>query len=70
MKVCLLKSPAPVESKPLRFEDVAMPEPREGEVLVRVAACAVCGMELHVVEGELPPCKSGLRHRTKGLQDL
>lgn len=58
MKACVLKSPAPVESKPLSFEDVAIPELREGEVLVQVAACAVCRTDLHVVEGELPSRKS------------
>jgi propanol-preferring alcohol dehydrogenase len=30
------------------------PEPGEGEVLVRVDACAVCRTDLHVVDGELP----------------
>jgi propanol-preferring alcohol dehydrogenase len=30
------------------------PTPGEGEILVRVEACAVCRTDLHVVDGELP----------------
>jgi len=58
MKACLLKSPAPVETNPLVFADVAVPQPADGEVLVRVSYCGVCRTDLHVVEGELPPRKS------------
>jgi alcohol dehydrogenase, propanol-preferring len=58
MKACLLKSPAPGETNPLVFTDVAVPQPADGEVLVRVSYCGVCRTDLHVVEGELPPRKS------------
>jgi propanol-preferring alcohol dehydrogenase len=58
MKACLLQAPAPVETNPLRFTDVAVPRPESGEILVRVHACGVCRTDLHVVEGELPPRKS------------
>jgi len=57
MRACLLESPAPVEQNPLASQDVPVPEPGPGEVLVRVAACGVCRTDLHVVEGELPPRK-------------
>src|SRR5262245_5379286 len=33
------------------------PQPANGEVLVRVAACAVCRTDLHVVDAELPDPK-------------
>ena len=58
MKACLLQAPAPVETNPLHFTDVAVPRPERGEILVRVHACGVCRTDLHVVEGELPPRKS------------
>jgi propanol-preferring alcohol dehydrogenase len=58
MKACLLPSPAPVESAPLRFTDVPVPLPAANQVLVRVKVCGVCRTDLHVVEGELPPRKS------------
>ena len=37
----------------LREDDVAMPEPGPGEVLVKVGACGLCRTDLHVVDGEL-----------------
>jgi len=58
MKACLLHSPAPVETNPLRFSDAPDPQPGPGEILVRVRMCGVCRTDLHVVEGELPPRKS------------
>ncbi len=33
---------------------VAVPQPRAGQLLVRVAACGVCRTDLHVVDGDLP----------------
>lgn len=58
MKACLLHAPARVETNPLEFTDVVVPQPAKGEVLVRVHACGVCRTDLHVIEGELPPRKS------------
>ena len=37
----------------LRLAELPMPEPRAGQVLVKVRACAVCRTDLHVVDGEL-----------------
>jgi len=39
--------------QPLRLEDVPRPDPRPGEVLVRVAAAGVCHTELHFLSGLL-----------------
>lgn len=58
MKACLLRAPARIETNPLEFTDVAVPEPAKDEVLVRVQACGVCRTDLHVIEGELPSRKS------------
>ena len=55
MRACLLTSPAPISTAPLRVQDVPVPEPGPGEILVRVNACGVCRTDLHVIEGELPP---------------
>jgi propanol-preferring alcohol dehydrogenase len=54
MKACVLEKPALVDTRPLIFADVNMPQPGEGELLVRVSACGICRTDLHVVEGELP----------------
>jgi len=58
MKACTLKTPAPVDSRPLEFTEVTEPDPAEGELLVRVRACGICRTDLHVVEGELAPRRS------------
>jgi propanol-preferring alcohol dehydrogenase len=58
MKACILRTPAPIASNPLEFTEVAVPQPGEGEVLVRVSCCGVCRTDLHVIEGELPQKKS------------
>ena len=50
MKACFLRAPAKVESNPLEFGDVPRPEPRPGEVSIRVEVCGVCRTDLHVVE--------------------
>jgi propanol-preferring alcohol dehydrogenase len=43
--------------EPLRLEEIAVPEPGAGQLLLRVLACAVCRTDLHVVDGELPDPK-------------
>ena len=43
--------------QPLVRSDVPVPRPASGQVLVKVAACAVCRTDLHVVDGELPKPK-------------
>src|SRR3989442_7229398 len=58
MKACLLRAPAAMETNPLKYAEVPVPQPKSGEVLVRVRACGVCRTDLHVIEGQLPPRKS------------
>ncbi len=46
----------------LVVEEIPRPEPRTGEVLVKVTACGVCHSDLHVILGEVPfplPCVLG-----------
>jgi len=50
MRVMLLEK----AGAPLRLRERPLPEPRAGEILVRVSACGVCRTDLHVVDGELP----------------
>jgi len=71
MKAQQLHSPAPVDTSPLGWSDVAVPEPRDDEVRVRVSACGICRTDLHVVEGELPVRRSPLipGHQVVGVVD-
>ena len=39
--------------QPLQLRDVPKPRPAKGQLLVRIATCAVCRTDLHVVGGEL-----------------
>jgi propanol-preferring alcohol dehydrogenase len=50
MRAMVLEAPR----QPLRPADLPKPEPDAMQVLVKVAACAVCRTDLHVVDGELP----------------
>jgi len=43
--------------QPLVLRDVPKPRPGLGQLLVRVATCAICRTDLHVVDGELPDPK-------------
>src|SRR5580693_90827 len=71
MKACLLNTPARIETNPLQFTDVPIPNPEKGEVRLRVHACGVCRTDLHVIEGELPPRKSPVipGHQVVGVVD-
>jgi len=40
--------------KPLVIEDVPVPKPGRGELLVKVMACGVCHTDLHAAEGDWP----------------
>ena len=40
--------------KPLTIEEVPIPRPGTGEVLVKVHACGVCGTDLHAASGDWP----------------
>src|SRR5207244_264754 len=51
----------------LRIEQIQIPEPREGEVLVKVHACGVCHTDLHVIKSEVAfPTPAVLGHETSG----
>ena len=39
---------------PLRLEELPVPRPGPGQVLLRVRACGVCRTDLHILDGELP----------------
>lgn len=53
MRAMVLQKPR----HPLMALTLPTPEPRRGQVLVRVGACAVCRTDLHVIDGELPDPK-------------
>lgn len=53
MKAMVLENPG----QALRLRNLPIPEPGEGEALLRVEACGVCRTDLHILDGELDePC--------------
>ena len=40
--------------QPLTIEEVPIPQPRAGEILVKIHACGVCGTDLHAARGDWP----------------
>jgi len=60
MRAMLMRQPGAVADRPLRLEELAVPTPRAGEILVAIKACAICRTDLHVVEGELPALRTPL----------
>ncbi len=53
MQAMVLDRPATAETRPLAAKTLPEPEPGPTEVVLKVAACAVCRTDLHTVEGEL-----------------
>jgi propanol-preferring alcohol dehydrogenase len=53
MKALLLNETKPVSEKPLVLRETAVPEPKSGQIRVRVGVCGVCHTDLHTVEGDL-----------------
>jgi len=44
-------------SSPLKLEQLEQPIPEEGEVLIKITACAVCHTEIDEIEGRVLPTK-------------
>ena len=51
MRAMLLEHPG--AGAELREREIPTPVPREGQLLLRVSACAVCRTDLHILDGEL-----------------
>ncbi|HEY7381546.1 MAG TPA: zinc-binding dehydrogenase [Gaiella sp.] len=63
----MLAAVLPAAGEPLHVETIPIPQPRRGELLVRVAACGVCHTDLHVMKGEVAfPTPAVLGHEISG----
>ncbi len=71
MRAMVLHEPKDITQKPLRLEDVPIPEPGPGQIRIKVTACGVCHTDLHTVEGDLPLPKLPLipGHEVVGVVD-
>ncbi len=55
MRAWAVKTPGPIDTKPLEQIEREVPQPGLGEVRLRVLACGVCRTDLHLAEGDLAP---------------
>ena len=58
MRALQIRRPRPASARPLDLVELADPEPAEGELVLRVAACAVCRTDLQIATGDLPAHRS------------
>jgi len=54
MKAMVLEKIQQLEEHPLKLREVAIPEPKENEIRIKISVCGACRTDLHIVEGELP----------------
>ncbi len=54
MRAMMLEANGDIDESPLVARDIEPPQPKAGEILVRVEVCAVCRTDLHIIEGDLP----------------
>jgi len=55
MRAAVFDSASATPGSWLSIEDVARPQPKAGEALLKVLACGVCRTDLHIVERDLKP---------------
>jgi len=53
-------APGPLDTGPLVLVGRPVPEPGPNELLIRITACAMCRIDLHLVQGDLPPRRPGV----------
>ena len=55
MRAWVVHKPGPMATGPLHLTERPVPEPGQGELLIRVICCGVCRTDLHLAEGDLQP---------------
>jgi propanol-preferring alcohol dehydrogenase len=55
MRAWVVDEPGPIDSKPLRRIERAIPAPGHGQMRIHVRVCGVCRTDLHLAEGDLVP---------------
>jgi propanol-preferring alcohol dehydrogenase len=58
MRALVVRRPKPASEGPLELVDLPELVPAPGELVLRVAACAVCRTDLQIATGDLPPHRS------------
>ena len=71
MKAWILERQSRIEDRPLKLVDIPDPEPREGQIRIKVRFCGICRTDLHIAEGDHPLHKKPviLGHQIVGIVD-
>jgi propanol-preferring alcohol dehydrogenase len=69
MQGMVLHRSEPAADVPLRMQDLPVPVPGAGEIVLQVTRCGVCHTDLHIVTGDLPMRKTPLvpGHQVVGI---
>src|SRR3712207_7849509 len=67
--VATMQAAVVAEDRSLQLESVERPEPGPGQVRVRVAACGICGSDLHMLRSPALPAGSIMGHEFAGAID-
>jgi (R,R)-butanediol dehydrogenase/meso-butanediol dehydrogenase/diacetyl reductase len=55
------------KGQPLVLEDIPIPRPGPGQVLVKVKACGICGSDVHAVNADWTPVNIVMGHEFSGV---
>lgn len=71
MHAWVVGTPGPIDTKPLRWIDQAVPAPGRGQIRIHVRVCGVCRTDLHLAEGDLTPKRPSVipGHEVVGIVD-
>lgn len=58
MKAIIVKDNAKIDTEPLIFTEVNIPDIGEEELLISINTCGICHTDLHIIEGDIPLKKS------------
>lgn len=61
-----MRAPVLHGTRKLTYDEVADPQPSEGEVIVQVGLCGICGSDLHLYSSEMAPDGIVLGHEFGG----
>jgi propanol-preferring alcohol dehydrogenase len=71
MRAMQLSTHALIEQQPLELVSLPVPQPRRGQIRVKVQVCGACHTDLHTVEGDIHPPKMPIipGHQVVGVID-
>ncbi|HNT37462.1 MAG TPA: alcohol dehydrogenase catalytic domain-containing protein, partial [bacterium] len=52
-----MKAAVYVSKDTIEMQDLPIPKPGVGEILLKVTACGICGTDCHILAGEVPLAK-------------